>query len=514
MSEPLKALRDPESRPDLPRPSDPGRRAPSSSARVSRGQMLILAGLTLAVVCVAGALVAMLVSNDGSLFSTLYPDQAVDQPPPATDPPPTLTPTVTPSPPATATPGPPTATPTLVVAPDLINRDKIDEITRYVVNIRGIEPLEDVQPVFLTRVELRQRLETEYTEARVSSALDRDRDLYVMLDLLDPAADFRQIALDSAAQNIAGFYTPYERVLYLVSESVNMFASEEIAYAHEFAHALQDQHFGLARFLDAEDDEVNADQAIAARALIEGDATLVMGAYQLTEITDNELQYIAYRASFVEREVIEAVSPSLGVLTFFPYLQGSSFVYSLWEDAGFRWDSVNAAYDDPPISSEQVMHPDKYLVRDVPQTVTLPDLAPILGEGWNEVERDVLGEIGLLAWLLDHLNYEAAAAAAAGWDGDAYSLWSDGQGTHVLAVKSVWDAPGEAAQFFETFTDYLTRRALGVPELTLNEPGRRVWEYEGRATYLARAGDQVLIVLAPNRIVLDAVRGAFPEFDG
>ena len=84
----------------------------------------------------------------------------------------------------------------------------------------------------------------------------------------------------------------------------------------------------------------------------------------------------------------------------------------------------------------------------------------------------------------------------------------------MLVVRSVWDAPGEAAQFFETFTDYLTRRALGVPELTLNEPGRRVWEYEGRATYLARAGDQVLIILAPDRILLDAVRGAFPEFDG
>jgi hypothetical protein len=69
-----------------------------------------------------------------------------------------------------------------------------------------------------------------------------------------------------------------------------------------------------------------------------------------------------------------------------------------------------------------------------------------------------------------------------------------------------------AAQFFETFTDYLTRRSLGVPELTLNEPGRRIWEYEGRATFLARAGDQVLIILAPDRAVLDRVRSPFPEF--
>jgi hypothetical protein len=158
------------------------------------------------------------------------------------------------------------------------------------------------------------------------------------------------------------------------------------------------------------------------------------------------------------------------------------------------------------------MHPEKYLVRDEPQQISLPDLGPSLGAGWQEVDRDVMGEIGLLAWLLDHLDWNAAAEGAAGWDGDGYTLWSDGGGAYVLAVRSVWDAPGEAAQFFESITEYVTRRALGVPELTLNEPGRRLWEYTGRAIFLARADDQVLIILAPDRAVLDRVRQAFPEF--
>jgi hypothetical protein len=129
----------------------------------------------------------------------------------------------------------------------------------------------------------------------------------------------------------------------LVADSVNMFANEEIVYAHEYVHALQDQHFGLSHLLDQ---NLSADQAIADRALAEGDATLVMGAYQFSEITSSELEYMAYRASFVDREVIDAVSPSLGVLTFFPYLQGSYFVYTLWVDSGFRWDMVDATYAD------------------------------------------------------------------------------------------------------------------------------------------------------------------------
>jgi hypothetical protein len=289
---------------------------------------------------------------------------------------------------------------------------------------------------------------------------------------------------------------------------VNMFAGEEIVYAHEYTHALQDQHFGLKRFLSA---DMNADQAIAARALAEGDATLVMGAYGHTNVTDSEMDYMAYRAAFVKREVIDAASPALGVLTFFPYVEGSRFVYSLWSNSR-SWSSVDAAYSAPPVSSEQVMHPEKYFAHDAPRVVTLPNLGQPLGEGWREVDRNTLGEIGLLTWLADHLDEATAAAGAAGWGGDTYTLWMNGQGQRVLAVKSAWDTPAEAAQFYQTFGDYITRHSLGVPRLTLDEANRRIWEYEGRATFLARAGDGVLIVLAPDRATLDRVRGAFPEF--
>jgi hypothetical protein len=479
-----------------------------ASDQMTSTQIFILLGLGFSVFCVLGALVFVVIRNRDTWLGP-PPQQVVVEASPAPTPSITLTPSATPPPTATSTPLAPTPTATWVVPPDEINREKINDIVAYVVSIRGLEPLQDVPSVFLTQEQLRERLAVEYTEERLSSALDRDRELYIALDLLDPTSDFGEIVLDSAAEGIAGFYTSDEKAMYLIAESVNMFASEEIVYAHEYTHALQDQHFGLDHLLEG---NLNADQAIAARALVEGDATLVMSAYQYSEVTNSELEYMAYRASFVEREVIDAVSPSLGVLTFFPYVDGSYFVYTLWIEGGFDWSKVNAAYRDPPTSSEQVMHPEKYLVRDAPQTVSLPDLAPTLGEGWQEIDRDVMGEIGLLAWLMDHLERPVAAEGAAGWDGDAYTLWYDGHEGRVLVVKSVWDAPGEAAQFFETYVEYITLRSLGVPQLTLNESGRRIWEYEGRATFLARSGDQALIILAPDRATLDLVRGAFPEF--
>jgi len=472
-------------------------------------------------VCVLGALVVVVLAN-----RIPSPDAPAAEPVAALETPPEPTPTLVPraQPPVgdaqpplgtatlppvdTATPRPPTPTATLVVPPDVINRDKIGQITSYVASLRGLKPLRDVPTVFLSQDQLRQKLEAEYAEERLSSALDRDRELYVALDLLSPTVDFRKIVLDSAAQGVAGFYTPDEQVIYVIAESVNMFAGEEIVYAHEYTHALQDQHFGMKRFLGT---DMNADQAIAARALAEGDATLIMGAYEYTNISDSEIEYMAYRAAFVKREVIDAASPALGVLTFFPYLQGARFVFTLWAE-GRGWSKVDAAYNAPPASSEQVMHPEKYLAHDAPRAVTLPDLEGPLGGGWHEVDRNTLGEIGLLAWLMDHLDQATAAEGAAGWGGDSYTLWTDGQGHQVLAIKSVWDTPGEAAQFYQVFGDYVTRRSLGVPQLTLDEAGRRLWEYDGRATFLARAGDGVLIVLAPDRATLDRVRGAFPDF--
>ena len=89
------------------------------------------------------------------------------------------------------------------------------------------------------------------------------------------------------------------------------------------------------------------------------------------------------------------------------------------------WPAVNAAYLDPPVSTEQVLHPEKYIgtPRDVPRDVRVPDLGEDLGEGWRLVAQDVLGELILGAHLDRYLpDTQEALVAAAGWDGDR-AMW-------------------------------------------------------------------------------------------
>ena len=70
----------------------------------------------------------------------------------------------------------------------------------------------------------------------------------------------------------------------------------------------------------------------------------------------------------------------------FPYQEGTQFVERL-TDA-----QLLNSYVDLPASTEQIIHPEKYLAGEFPIVVKLPDLAGRLGEGWLKFNEDVLGE--------------------------------------------------------------------------------------------------------------------------
>ena len=62
----------------------------------------------------------------------------------------------------------------------------------------------------------------------------------------------------------------------------------------------------------------------------------------------------------------------------FPYEQGLRFVRTLYAQGG--WDAVNDAYRDPPRSTEQLLHPERYLGdRDQPEKVEVADFAAARG---------------------------------------------------------------------------------------------------------------------------------------
>jgi hypothetical protein len=113
----------------------------------------------------------------------------------------------------------------------------------------------------------------------------------------------------------------------------------------------------------------------------------------------------------------------------------------------------------------------------------------------------------LLVWLIDKAPEDEATQAAAGWDGDSYSLWTDDQGRGLLVERSIWESDAEATEFLVSFTTYMNLRESR--NARADEGPTRFWVYDGGLTMLEQRGREVLIIVAPDRAILDQVRSVF-----
>jgi hypothetical protein len=116
-----------------------------------------------------------------------------------------------------------------------------------------------------------------------------------------------------------------------------------------------------------------------------------------------------------------------------------------------RVSAAQARREGPPDSTEQVLHPDKYLRVEEPLRVSL-DVA--LGSGWRRTASGTWGEF--------QTRELVGERAAAGWGGDRYELWH-GPGGDVLAMRWRWDTPRDAREFASAARELgaTARRASG-----------------------------------------------------
>ena len=127
---------------------------------------------------------------------------------------------------------------------------------------------------------------------------------------------------------------------------------------------------------------------------------------------------------------------------------------------------VSKAFTQLPLSSEQILHPEKYFSYERPVKIVLRDLRNLLGPGWKEIDSDVNGEWSYYLILDQFLNSPAESRrAAAGWAGDRYEIYEGPKrGQVLLAHVSAWDTENDAREFFDA---YVKRTAKRYPEATL-----------------------------------------------
>jgi hypothetical protein len=206
------------------------------------------------------------------------------------------------------------------------------------------------------------------------------------------------------------------------------------------------------------------DRALAIQSLVEGDATQIMTDY-LMALTEEDpigmLSELETLTGIAATQEIPAGTPDILTqeLTF-PYLQGQAFVQALVTEGGY--EAVDAAFLNPPVSSEQIIHPDKYLAGEQPIAVTLTDRSAVLGDGWTLAYDRTAGEYFLRNWLRPGLSALTMPIAASGWGGDRYNLYTHSDGQIALVWHIVFDTPTDEEQFVSYLPDALTRQ-YGAP---------------------------------------------------
>jgi hypothetical protein len=157
----------------------------------------------------------------------------------------------------------------------------------------------------------------------------------------------------------------------------------------------------------------------------------------------------------------------------FPYVTGREFAETLFARNG--WDGLNAAWENLPQSTEQIIHPDRYFAGDNPQIITLPPLTDTLGVGWSLVEEGGLGEFYMREYLVQQLSQSEVNTAATGWGGDQYAVyWHEDSDGLVLVLQTAWDSINGADQFATAYERYTDARYGPIGQVQAD--GSTYWE--------------------------------------
>jgi len=399
----------------------------------------------------------------------------------------------------------PISTPVSKLPEDLVGT--IAEIESQVVQIRGLENVQEVQHTMISAEELEEIVVEDFFSEYSDEDARQDVLVLSSLGLLPRDFDLKGFYEALYSEQIAGFYDEETKEIYVV-QGQDFGASERLTYAHEFTHVLQDQVYGLDEGLgmNQESCEVDSEKCAAVQALVEGDASMTEILWFQAHASIEDYRDLMDMLDHLETPVLDSAPPYMSADMYFPYEKGLAFVQHLYDQGEYK--SVDQAFANPPVSTEQILHPEKYPV-DVPLSVNLPDLSSQLGDTWTLFDQNVMGEwyVYLILNKAHEESYrvseETAQIAAEGWGGDAYAIYLNEETDETIFIMdSLWDTTKDAGEFIDAFYQYASQRWTSLSATLLDA---RLWKGPDSTIAFWHQGDRTLWVMAPDNDLLDII---------
>jgi hypothetical protein len=384
-----------------------------------------------------------------------------------------------------------------------LERRQRGEIERTVADLSGLKFLRPVVyreiahaelPTVLTQKLSQQVPDTEFESVGLELSA---------LGLIPAGMDLKRVYLALLGEQIGAFYDQHTHELFTFSGHPLTNSQNQVIMAHELTHALQDQHFDLLKLpLEAKG---NDDRALAASALVEGDATLVMNQYLTGNLSAAVLRESLAGALSTDVRQLAAAPRYLRETLLFPYLQGLQFVTALEAKGGRA--AVSRAFANPPASTSQVMHPERYFAGEGSQPSKI-EIAATAVFGKEPAVDNVLGEF-TLQQILENWTHEKARseAMASGWRSDRILLYGD-PGGYSYVCRTIWsDIKGADAYCLAALANYTKGQPANNVNLsqTVSNDTRDVkgadfsLASEGREIRVLQRGEQTLLIDAQDK---------------
>lgn len=409
---------------------------------------------------------------------------------------------------------------------------QLDEIEGQVSAIRELNALEDTRVRFLSREEAAAYLDARFHEDYPPEFLEKLYLVYRALDLAQPGLDLGGLIREFMQSRIAGYYDAESDTMTVIlpgdeTPLAGLTAPQRMTYAHEFAHALQDQHYDLSALAERLSNTDSLDYRLALIALVEGDATLTSSLYfdvfewYVEQNRDQAMSELEAAASAVA-EPPDDLPPIIEAEIRFAYVIGTEFAAQVTRQ--FDWADINRALRDKPIlTAEHIYHPERFLAGEPPIAVDPPDLSAILDDRWTLAYDNSVGEFYLRQHLRTQfssddvtglaqgrgvsdihlrqrlrsqfmLSQDNAARLTQGWGGDRLQIFVDATGDEMIWTwLLVWDTERDAERFtagYRSFLDYRYGEYSDDPQCWSGATTHCVARYSNVETRITMASDE------------------------
>lgn len=339
---------------------------------------------------------------------------------------------------------------------------EIDAILADLGKITGWKAKRKVPAAYITRDKLRQFIERRLKQEVKTEDVQIEEQILEMFGLVPKGFDLKKSTVDLVTEQAAAFYDYNARKLFVL-ESNESTLERRVTLAHELAHALADQQFSLRKFIRG--GMQSDDMSTARQAVVEGQATWLMWAYM--GVRNGREPSVPVELLANAGFTAESAGAGFPVLAesprymreslIFPYTRGLLFQNEIYKARGPK--SFAEVFARPPDSTQQILHPERWIAGTPVQTVKPP---PIRDEKKFRLRAEgTIGEFDHKILVRQYIDEASADRIAPLWRAGSYRLYHDKTTARkpLLAYATTWDKPETAVSYLALYKAIVEKKA-------------------------------------------------------